>query len=146
MTARRWTTTGAMALLLAGFGYLLLAGIGDSLVYFVTPSELHARGEKAFDSPVRLGGQVVDGSVDWNAEVLDLRFRLRDDEREMEVHSTGAPPAMFRPGIDVVVEGRLGRDGIFRSTNLMVRHSNEYEAAPHADEAPERLQERLIRY
>jgi cytochrome c-type biogenesis protein CcmE len=47
------------------------------------------------------------------------------------VHSKGAPPQMFRDGMGVVVEGRYHRDGVFQSTNLMVKHSNEYRAPEH---------------
>jgi cytochrome c-type biogenesis protein CcmE len=108
------------------FAFLLYGGIEQNLVYFVTPSELIARGAAAYDAPLRLGGDVKPGSVQWDAAALDLRFRLTDGESEVEVHSRGAPPQMFRDGMGVVVEGRFRHEGHFESTNLMVMHSNEY--------------------
>ena len=126
------------------FGFMLAGGLDDNIVYFVTPSELHAKGAEAYDAPVRLGGQVAPGSVVWNADALDLRFRMTDGVREVEVHSTGAPPQMFRDGIGVIVEGRLTRAGIFESDNLMVKHSNEYRAPPEGH-APEEVYRTLIR-
>jgi cytochrome c-type biogenesis protein CcmE len=120
---------GAAVVILGAFGYLLYGGIGSNLVYFLTPAELLAKGTSAVDIPVRLGGQVVDGSVEWDAERLDLRFRVADvGNEEVVVHAKGAPPAMFRPGMGVVVEGRYGSDQIFKATTLMVKHSNEYRA------------------
>ena len=116
----------AGVVILGAFGYLAYGGIGGNLVYFLTPGELLAKGHSAVDVPVRLGGQIVPGSVVWNAEKLDLRFRVTDGKTEVPVHATGAPPQMFRPGIGVVVEGRFAGDGTFQATNLMVRHSNEY--------------------
>src|SRR5512146_3487147 len=116
----------AAAVILGAFGYLAYGGIGGNLVYFLTPGELLAKGNTAVDVPVRLGGQIVPGSVVWNAQKLDLRFRVTDGKTEVPVHATGAPPQMFRPGIGVVVEGRYAHDGTFEATNLMVRHSNEY--------------------
>lgn len=116
----------AAAVILGAFGYLAYGGIGGNLVYFLTPGELLAKGNTAVDVPVRLGGQIVPGSVVWNAQELDLRFRVTDGKTEVPVHATGAPPQMFRPGIGVVVEGRYAHDGTFEATNLMVRHSNEY--------------------
>jgi cytochrome c-type biogenesis protein CcmE len=116
--------------ILSGFGYLLYGGLGSNVVYFLTPSEIVAKGEKVIDSPVRLGAEVLPGSVKWNAEKLDLRFVMTDLKTQIEVHSTGAPPQMFRDGQGVVVEGKLGRDGVFQATNLMVKHSNEYKAPP----------------
>ena len=118
------------ALILGGFGFLILGGLGDSLVYFLTPSELLARGEAAYETPVRLGGKVVPGSVDWDAEALDLRFRVTDGTDTLQVQSSGAPPAMFKDTMGVVIEGSYTRAGVFNSTNLMVQHSNEYKAPP----------------
>ena len=117
-------------LILGGFGYLVWGGLGTNLVYFLTPSELLARGNDAFDAPVRLGGQVVPGSISWDAEALDLRFRVSDGDTALEVYSKGAPPAMFKDTMGVVVEGTYRRSGVFESTNLMVQHTNEYRAPP----------------
>lgn len=130
MNGRRAVVLAGTLLVLSGFGYLVWGGLGSNIVYFLTPTELMAKGEAAYDAPVRLGGQVVPGSISWNAEALDLRFRLSDGASTVEVHSTGAPPAMFRDTMGVVVEGTLTRAGVFESTNLMVRHSNEYKAPP----------------
>lgn len=126
---------GAVAVL-GAFGYLLAGGIGENLVYFVTPTELAAKGADVHDTPVRLGGQVKPGTVQWDADALDLRFELTDGTADVRVHSTGAPPQMFRDGMGVVVEGRMSRDGVFLSTNLMVMHSNEYRA-PESGEKPQ---------
>lgn len=144
---KKWIAIATVALMLGGFGYLAYGGIGENIVYFLTPGELVKKGEKAVERPVRLGGQVVDGSVVWNADNLDLRFKVTDGQgTEVLVHSRGAPPQMFRAGIGVVVEGKYGRDGVFQSDNLMVKHSNEYRA-PNAEEMkhPERLNKTLMR-
>lgn len=123
---RRISVAFGIVLIFGGFAYLVWGGIGDNLVYFLTPTELAERGEGGVDVPIRLGGAVAPGSVRWNAEALDLRFTLSDEARSYEVRSRGAPPQMFREGIEVIVEGRLGSDGVFESNNLMVKHSNEY--------------------
>ena len=144
-TRRKRLALGAgLVIILGAFAYLLYGGIGENLVYFLTPQELLAKGDQAYDAPVRLGGQVVPGSVHWDAGRLDLRFKLTDGAREVNVHSTGAPPQMFRDGIGVVVEGRYGRDGVFQSTNLMVKHSNEYRA-PTEGHKPDEMYKTLVR-
>lgn len=150
MKHRRGRTLGVilgMVVVLGGFGYLLYGNIGENIVYFLTPSELLAKGEQAFDTPVRLGGQVKPGSVEWNAQALDLRFVIQDGEREIGVHSKSAPPQMFQPGQGVIVEGRLVRADagvLFESTNLMVRHSNEYQP-PEGHPRPDELYKSLIK-
>jgi cytochrome c-type biogenesis protein CcmE len=121
----RLIAIGALAAVVGAFAYLLYGGIGENLVYFLSPKELLAMGTAAYDKPVRLGGQVVPGSVQWNADRLELRFRVTD-------------------GIGVVVEGRYRRGGEFESHNLMVKHSNEYRA-PKPGEAPHDLYKTLVR-
>lgn len=144
LTRKRGAAIGAALLVLGAFGYLLYGGIGNNLVYFLTPAELLAKGQSAIDAPVRLGGQVVPGSVTWNAQSLDLRFRVTDGIKTVAVHSTGAPPQMFRPGIGVLVEGKYEMNGTFEATNLMVKHSNEYHP-PAAGHKPEEVYKTLIR-
>jgi len=141
----RWRATPFLGVgaLLIGFGYLLYGGIGDNLVYYLTPSELEARGDAAYETSVRLGGVVIPESVRWDADALDLRFRVGDGTSELEVHSTGAPPQMFRDGIEVLVEGRLASSGVFESTSLMVKHSNEYRA-PEEGQRPQDLYKDLL--
>jgi cytochrome c-type biogenesis protein CcmE len=133
--ARRITLVAALVMIVGGFGYLTYGGVGDNLVYFLTPAELLAKGAAGFDTPIRLGGMVVPNSVQWNADALDLRFRLTDGNGSVPVHAKGAPPQMFRGNIGVVVEGRYGRSGVFESQNLMVKHSNEYHP-PKPGEKP----------
>jgi cytochrome c-type biogenesis protein CcmE len=135
----------AMVVILSGFGYLMYGGIGDNLVYFHTPGELLALGSDAYEKPFRLGGQVVPGTVRWNADDLDLRFTLQDEDGVIEVQSRKAPPAMFREGQGVIVEGRLNRAGVFESSNLMVKHSNEYRPPEDHEQLPADKYRDLIR-
>jgi cytochrome c-type biogenesis protein CcmE len=133
-----------LVIVLGGFGYLVWGGLDDNLVYFLTPTELMAKGDSASGKPVRLGGMVKAGTVKWDAEKLDLQFVMNDTEGEIRVQSRKAPPQMFREGQGVIVEGRLGRDGVFQATSLMVKHSNEYKA-PHDAEKPQDAYKTLIK-
>jgi cytochrome c-type biogenesis protein CcmE len=144
---RKGTIGGLVAavIVLSGFGYLMYGNIGDNLVYFVTPGELLAKGADAYDKPIRLGGQVVAGTVQWDAEALDLRFTLQDEDGTIQVQSRKAPPAMFREGQGVIVEGRLSRAGVFESSSVMVKHSNEYRPPEGHEEMPEDKYRDLIR-
>ena len=141
---RRIAIGAGAAAILGVFLYLLFGGLDRNLVYFLTPKELLERGAAIYDRPVRLGGQVVPGSVAWNPQTLDLRFRVTDGAQTVAVTSRGAPPQMFRDGIGVVVEGRYHKSGVFESTSLMVKHSNEYKA-PHPGEKPAEMYRTLVR-
>ena len=65
MSKRNWAILVAV-ILVATFGWLLYGGLNKNVVFFLTPSELVARGADGYDVPVRLGGMVVPGSVQWN--------------------------------------------------------------------------------
>ena len=134
---RKWIIGGAIVIV-AVFAWLLFGGLQKNVVFFLTPQELLAKGTDGVDVPVRLGGQVKPGSVKWNAQTLDLRFIVTDGVREVPVHSTGAPPQMFRDGMGVVVEGRFGSSGVFDATGLMVKHSNEYRPPKPGESAHEK--------
>jgi cytochrome c-type biogenesis protein CcmE len=144
LTKRTKGTLLGGGIVLAVFAYLVWGGIGDNLVYFLTPTELLAKGTTAYGSNLRLGGMVEAGSVRWDPERLELRFRLRDEGRTVEVLSSGAPPQMFTEGIGAVVEGVWTADGVFRSHNLMVKHSNEYRA-PRAGQEPAEYYRQLFK-
>lgn len=135
----------ALIIVLSSFGYLVYGGIGENLVFFVTPGELLAKGSQAYDKPIRLGGQVVPGTMQWDADALDLRFTLQDEDGHVVVHSRKAPPAMFREGQGVIVEGKLNRNGIFESSSVMVKHSNEYRPPEDGHPKPEDMYKSLIR-
>ena len=138
MNRKKGIIIGGVVIIVAAFAYLLYGGLDQNVVYFLTPKELLAKGTKAVDVPVRLGGQVKPGSVVWNDTTLSLRFTITDGTSEVAVASKGAPPQMFRDGMGVVVEGRYRADGTFNCTNLMVKHSNEYRAPKPGEEAHEK--------
>jgi cytochrome c-type biogenesis protein CcmE len=123
---RPWGILVLVAVVLAVVAYLAFSGIGNALVYYVTPSELLARGDDAVGDAVRLGGQVKVGSV--SGDPTNLTFVLTDAESEITVHSTSAPTNSFREGSGAVVEGALGEDGTFNATRVIVKHDENYQA------------------
>ena len=146
---RRWAVVGVLVIV-GAFGWLLYGGLDRNVVFFFTPTELLAKGTDAIEVPVRLGGEVKPGSVVWDEKSLDLRFAVvdsgdsGDSGGEVAVQSSGAPPQMFRDGMGVIVEGRYGRDGVFRSSNLMIKRSNEYRA-PAEGERPQEMYRALFK-
>ena len=141
---KRISIIAGVAVIAATFGYLLYGGLAKNVVYFLTPQELLAKGTRAVNVPVRLGGQIKPGSVKWNDTTLDLRFVITDGRSDVAVRSRGTPPQMFRDGSGVVVEGRYLSDGVFNCTNLMIKHSNEYRP-PKPGESPNAMYRTLLK-
>ena len=121
----------------AVLGFLIYQGISNNLVYYITPSELLAKGAAAEGQSFRLGGQIKPGSVHWNAKAEVARFILQDNTGgHISVVSHGVPPEMFfTKGIGCVVEGTLGNH-IFDATNLMIKHSADYRAPTSKGQSP----------
>jgi cytochrome c-type biogenesis protein CcmE len=129
---RPWGVLVLVLVVLVVVAYLAFSSIGTALVYYLTPSELAARGDAAVGETMRLGGQVKPGSISGPA--TDLTFVLTDGEAEITVHSTVAPTRSFRAGSGAVVEGELGADGVFEATRVIVKHDENYAVpSPGAD-------------
>jgi cytochrome c-type biogenesis protein CcmE len=132
MGLKRNTWLAFAALLVAGgtLAVLALGGMGQNLVYYWTPTEMLAQGNKAYGATIRLGGLVQPGSIHWDAHHTELTFRVASDmspnSPSVLVKAQETPPQMFREGIGVVVEGTFDRSQVFTSNRLMVKHSNEY--------------------
>ncbi|MEL6345818.1 MAG: cytochrome c maturation protein CcmE [Myxococcota bacterium] len=125
---RRFFMMVALMVCVGAIGTIASGSLGKNIVYYLTPSELVAKGDDAIGANIRLAGVVVADSKEWNEESRELTFEVSDPESTVKVYNIGAPPQMFREGIGVVVEGTMDRDGVFRSEKLMVKHSNEYKA------------------
>ncbi|HZP35088.1 MAG TPA: cytochrome c maturation protein CcmE [Methylomirabilota bacterium] len=127
MTRKRRFLIGGLVIV-AALAYLIYAGVSQSVVYFVTPSELGAA--PVAGKSYRLGGMVVPGTLRWDAKSLDLRFTLSDGQASVPVRHRGTPPDLFAENRGAVVEGTWSRDGYFQASTILAKHSEEYKA-PH---------------
>jgi cytochrome c-type biogenesis protein CcmE len=99
----------------------LMVSLNASLVYFNTPTELNEL--EAGDDRLRLGGQVVPGTV--ADSTTGVTFEVTDGREAITVVYTGAPQQLFQEGIGVVVEGTW--DGSqFHSNTMLVKHDETY--------------------
>ena len=97
--------------------YLVYTATGTSAEYYQTISEVRSQ-PAAGD--VRVLGVVQDDvqKLDGGQEV---RFTAADSSARMTVDYRGTLPDIFKPGIQVVVEGRPGPDGVFHASSLLAR-------------------------
>ena len=123
----------------AAIAYLIWSGVSQSVVYFVTPSELLAAPVPS--KTYRLGGLVQPGSLKWEPKSLDLSFTLSDGQASVPVRHKGAPPDLFAEGRGAVVEGSWTvedvktKGGYFKASLILAKHSEEYKA-PHDGAQP----------
>ena len=72
---------------------------------------------------VKVGGEVVPGSINWNDATRSLTFTLTGEGDRMAVAYVGPAPKDFKPGSALVVEGTYTAPGIFHATSLTARSS-----------------------
>ena len=117
---------------LATAGFLISKALQSSLVYFILPSE-YARDAESFDGRrLRLGGLVQTGSVAFDETQLHLTFQITDGIAGYPVQFDGAPPDLFQENGGVVIEGKF-HDDVFIGDNLLVKHSEDYQAPPDGE-------------
>jgi cytochrome c-type biogenesis protein CcmE len=131
MSKRVKLLVGGLVIALA-LGYMIYAGVTQSAVYFVTPSEIQAA--PVSGKSYRLGGLVTRGSVKWEPRTLDLTFTLTDGKATVPVRHKGTAPDLFGEGRGAVVEGSWSPEGYFKAALILAKHSEEYKA-PHDGEA-----------
>jgi cytochrome c-type biogenesis protein CcmE len=119
-------------LLLGGASGLVLFALSDSVAFFVTPSDI-ATGKIDADKRFRLGGLVVDGSVERGTNDGVVRFRLTDQAHEVPVRYRGILPDLFREGQGIVAQGMLGADGVFTASEVLAKHDENYMPPEVAD-------------
>lgn len=128
---------------LIGGALILAVAIGlfssissKNLTYYQTPSEVLNSPEQFQDQKIRVMGLIEKGSVTWEPAQTKLGFRITEDGQHfLSVDYKGSKPDMFKEGQGVVVEGKMGPEGIFVANTLLVKHSEEYKVDPNQHNA-----------
>jgi cytochrome c-type biogenesis protein CcmE len=121
------------AIIVAGVTGLIVTGVKETGVYFLTPTELLSRTQSDptfHDVGLKVGAKVVPGSVRRDASSRTIDFKVSDGTSEFPVTYTGLVPDTFTDAsnIEVIVEGKYGRDGVFHATEVLAKCGSRYEA------------------
>jgi cytochrome c-type biogenesis protein CcmE len=120
----------AFLLLAGGLAYLVAGGLKQNSVYFLNVSEALAR-DLGSVGQARLFGKVQAEGLSRSDERLGVAFNLADKEnpdKTLRIHYGGAVPDSFKPGVEVIVEGRMASGGKhFQADNLMTKCPSKYE-------------------
>ena len=123
----RWSFIIAGIAIAGAILYLVLANTGKSAQYYMTVSELRAC-TSCGSQAVRVAGVVVaDGLSRDNARQI-IHFTVKDDGGTLPVEYGGVVPDVFKPGIQVVVEGHL-TNGLFKASSLLAKCPSKFQSA-----------------
>jgi cytochrome c-type biogenesis protein CcmE len=112
--------------ILISLGYLAYTGVQESKSYYVTISELHGMGDKAYSKRLRVAGNVQPGSI--KRKGTQVEFVLVEQGNSLPVIYTGteAPPDTFKDDSQALADGSFGRDGIFHAKGLQAKCASKY--------------------
>jgi len=136
-----------VGLIAAAIGYLIFSSIRTTSEYYLTVPEVAARQSELGGQAIRVAGRVKPGNIDWDPNSLTLKFEIApipdvdangapvkpvsvvaSDPVSFRVVAAGEPkPDMFAAGRDVIVEGRIGADGIIAATQVMTSCPSKYK-------------------
>ena len=112
---------------------LVLNAFQSNLVFFFSPSQVAAK-EAPVDRTFRLGGMVETGSLKRLPDGLTVQFVITDTAQKIPVQYTGILPDLFKEGKGVVAQGKLDASGLFKASEVLAKHDENY-MPPEAAEA-----------
>ena len=121
---RRLILIGSSLGVLAVAVALVLSAMRQSIVFFNSPTDIVEQ-HVSPGTRLRVGGLVKDGSVKRSAD-LRINFAVTDGKSDIPVAYQGIVPDLFREGQGVVVEGKVGGNGVFQADTVLAKHDERY--------------------
>ncbi len=118
----------AVGLVVAGVGvavFFALQAFQENLLYYYSPTQI-AGGEAPSDRAIRVGGLVVNGSLQREAGTLNVNFVVTDLENSMPIYHSGILPDLFREGQGIIARGQFNQNGEFVADEVLAKHDENY--------------------
>ncbi len=148
-------------LIVAAVVVLVISSTQANAQYFLTVEELNQRGASMAGKDIRMSGAVLGDTIVYDADTLTLTFtvvNIPGDNKEIEqmgglanvLHNAvmdptlprldvvynGVQPDLLKNEAQAIMTGRLGEDGKFYASELLLKCPTRYEeAAPEQAEA-----------
>ena len=113
-----------VALSSGAIGFTTFA-LRDNINLFYPPSDINA-GRAPINRNIRVGGMVVEGSIERSEKDLETRFAVTDYEASVVIQYTGILPDLFEEGQGVVAEGILSESGVIIASEVLAKHDENY--------------------
>tara|TARA_B100000902_G_scaffold324402_1_gene318559 strand:- start:244 stop:708 length:465 start_codon:yes stop_codon:yes gene_type:complete len=104
---------------------LFIKTFNENLLFYRSPSQV-SLGEFPEDYIFRIGGVVVDGSLQKSNDTTDVKFKITDYNKTIDIYYSGILPDLFREGQGVVIRGKLINTGDFIAEEVLAKHDETY--------------------
>ncbi len=119
------------ALLIGLVVVLIVQATVTTGAYYLTVSEIQQQAGALYGQRVRVSGQVVDGSEEWDPQNVVLRFAIQDEDgSQLPIVFYGPRPDNFQRAASAIIEGELKPNGVFQADTLLLKCPSRYEEEP----------------
>ena len=138
MKVRKVKFIAGFAVIVACLVLLVVTSSQKMAMYYLTVSELEARETEFVNKRIKLAGKVTPGSIRKNPG-RTVEFQIWEPlegeafSARRSVVYAGIVPDTFRDEADVVLEGEVGADGLFRAETLLAKCPSKYEGQSYED-------------
>lgn len=115
-----------VVLLVGVAGVVLWKGLAEATLYFYNVDEAVEQRTDLVDDRFRIQGTVMPDTIVEVGTVLEFDITFNGVVASVE-HTGGSPPALFREGMPVVLEGRWAGDVFVSDAEIIVKHDETYE-------------------
>lgn len=113
-------------------GYLVFNATKANAEYYMTVDELKSAPSNVYSENLRIGGTVQDGSIKKDPTTQVMSFVITQGNDTLPVTYSGVIPDIFRPGINVVLEGKYTSQHTFAASNMLTQCPSRFTSAPVA--------------
>lgn len=118
-----------IGLVLAGVALgasFLLKAMNENILFYYSPTQV-AAGEPPENRRFRVGGLVVNGSVERAPGDIEVAFVLTDMQQTVPVVFSGILPDLFREGQGIIAHGEFDpATGNFVADEVLAKHDENY--------------------
>lgn len=131
--ARRSATNtrflAAGAILAVAIAFLIYNGMQGTSAFYMTVEELQTAETISDGQQIRVGGNVVAGTIQQAGIGEEMYFEISDGVASVAIVYDGAPPDIFSDHAEVIATGTMNADGTFHATELLTKCPSRFEAA-----------------
>ena len=127
-THRMWLLLASVVFVMV-LGYLGFTAFQSASAYYLTVSELTAKGADAYDKNLRVNGTLVPTSFERDSGGTLMHFSLTDGQDTINaVHDGVVPDLFFNEHSEILLEGTYGPEGMFDAEAIIVKCPSKYQA------------------
>jgi len=140
-------TVIAIAVIASAVAWLLYKATRSSWAYYCSVDEFVekqlavAPDKTAGNLVIRLAGYVKNDSIKYNPDNMQLDFELAGPKNSLTVRYHGSMPKNFAPAKEIIAEGTMAPDGIFRAKQILTRCESKYRAKLYENQTSPFLKE-----